>query len=425
MHYFTSTRKMAKRIIINIILLISVSTASYGQDSVAVVPSLVKDYSFIKSDENSIENTAALSVFFEKLYLLKKENASKVNIVQIGDSHIQADFLSHATRQHLQREFGNGGRGLVVPGRIARTNEPSTIYSSTTANWESKRIVYTDKPLPIGIGAISFKTEQPNTKLTIKTLSTTGFNYSFDKVTLFFQKDFNSFNLAVKDSTDQNLAFIGSYTFEAPNTSTIILPYTTRQITFETLQSNQNQKQFVLFGINLEKTQPGLIFHSIGGNGAKFRHYLATEFFFEQTEQLHPDLFIISLGTNEAIEHPYVDPKLFTQITEFVGKLKAANPNALFLLTTPADFYKKRTRRNPGAEIVRNKLIEFATQNNLAYWDLFEIAGGKNSADRWKANSLLQADGIHFTKAGYHLIGSLLYEAIMKGYQEYVQYRYP
>lgn len=401
------------------------SILAFGQDSTAISAPPKKDWTFIKAEENIIENSTYLSPFFEKLYQLQKQKTGHVNIVQIGDSHIQADFLSHAVRQRLQREFGNGGRGLIVPGRIARTNEPSTLYSSSTGQWEHKRIVYTDKPLPIGIGAITFKTEQPNIKLNIKTLPSDNLDYRFNKVTIFYQKDFNSFNLAVKDSTNQDLAFVGPFTFEAPHTSTIFLPYLTQKITLETLQSNAMQKQFVLFGLNLEKTEPGLVYHSVGGNGAKFRHYLATKYFFEQTAHLSPDLFIISLGTNEAIEHPYVDPQLYNQMTEFIKNIRAHNPEALFLMTTPADFYKKKVRRNPGVEIVRNKIIEFAEQNNLAYWDLYSAAGGKHAADDWKVNGLLQSDGIHFTKAGYQLIGSMLFESIMKGYSEYVQYRYP
>ena len=141
--------------------------------------------------------------------------------------------------------------------------------------------------------------------------------------------------------------------------------------------------------------------------------------------ELSPDLIIISLGTNEAIEYPYVDPRLTDQLDEFINQLKNQNPKAQFILTIPMDFYKKKTRRNPGVEVVRKKLIDYADSHDLAYWDLYTSGGGKHAADLWKKSSLLQSDGIHFTKAGYELQGSLLYEALIKGYNEYVLYRYP
>ena len=73
----------------------------------------------------------------------------------------------------------------------------------------------------------------------------------------------------------------------------------------------------------------------------------------------------------------------------------------------------------------RKKIIAYCDQYNHAYWDLYQIGGGTHSADLWKKNGLLRADGVHFTKEGYELQGNLLYEALIKGYNEYVRYRYP
>ena len=394
-----------------------------GQDTIAYA--IAPAYDFIKSEENEIHNSVSIASFFEKLYQLKKTKNSTVNILQIGDSHIQADFLSSATRRLIQLEFGNAGRGLVFPGRVGRTNESPTIYSSSSANWETKRILYTNQPLPIGIGAMTLQTKQAGATLSLRTKSSDGISYAFNKVTFLFQKDFNSYNLVVKDSLGEYLAYVGPYTFETTNTSRILLPFATNQIEFQTLQSTPSQNQFVLFGINLENSKPGVIYHATGGNGAKVKHYLEAVYFAEQSKELSPDLIIISLGTNEAIEYPYVDPKFKDQLNTFVSVLKRENPNAQFLFTTPPDFYKKKTRRNPGVEVIRDKIIEYAIENNLAYWDLYTSGGGKHSADLWKKNGLLQNDGIHFTKAGYELQGSLLYEALVKGFNEYVLYRYP
>jgi len=63
-----------------------------GQDTIAYA--VAPAYDFIKSEENEIHNSVSIAFFFEKLYQLKKTKNSTVNILQIGDSHIQADFLS-------------------------------------------------------------------------------------------------------------------------------------------------------------------------------------------------------------------------------------------------------------------------------------------------------------------------------------------
>jgi len=83
-------------------------------------------YTFIKKGLNKIENDSSLNSFYEKLYLLEKTKMSRVNIAHIGDSHIQADHFSGAMRQKLQVKFGNGGRGLIFPYRVAKSNEPGS-----------------------------------------------------------------------------------------------------------------------------------------------------------------------------------------------------------------------------------------------------------------------------------------------------------
>ncbi len=230
----------------------------------------------------------------------------------------------------------------------------------------------------------------------------------------------------IKDSVNEDVAFIGPYTFEAfANTSTVLLPFRTHQVTFQMLSSTAAQNQGTIFGINLENSRPGLVYHSIGVNGAKFKHYLAAEFFVDQTVALAPDLLILSLGTNEALDYPYFDPQFANQMDSLIERLKAKNPNAKILLTTPPDSYRRKTRRNPGVEIIRNKITHYADLHNLACWDLYQVGGGKYSADLWKKNRLMRHDGIHFNVPGYALQGNLLYGALMKGYDEYVQYRHP
>jgi len=411
-----------KRNLIFLSLLVGYSPLE-AQDTIRYVVSPA--YDFINKEANEIHNSVVLAPFYEKLYQMKEIKNSTINILQIGDSHVQADFFSGTTRSLFQLEFGNAGRGLVFPGRVGRTNESPTLYSSSSGNWEAKRIIYTNQPLPIGIGSMTLQTKEAGISLTLKTKSNDSLSYAFNKITFLYQKDFTSYNLIVKDSVGQPIAYAGSYTHEASNISRIQLPYLTHQLEFQTYQATALQNQFTLYGLNLENGNPGVLFHATGGNGAKAKHYVEAQYFSEQTKELSPDLIIISLGTNEAMDHPYIDPKFSEHLDTFINQLREQNPFTLFLLTTPLDFYKKKTRRNPGVEVIRDKLIEYANQHNLAYWDLYVTGGGKHSADAWKKHNLMQHDGIHYTKAGYALQGSLLFEAFIKGYNEYVLYRYP
>ena len=58
-------------------------------------------------------------------------------------------------------------------------------------------------------------------------------------------------------------------------------------------------------------------------------------------------------------------------------------------------------------------------------WDLYNITGGENSAVHWKNTGLLSSDSVHYSKAGYAAQGKLLYQSIVKGYNEYVLAKQP
>lgn len=388
-----------------------------GQDTLAYRS--FASYPFINHKANTIKRSALLHSFYEKLITLKNDSTREVvNLIHLGDSHIQADYLTKTTRSLLQQEFGNAGAGLIFPGRLARTNEPPMIYSSSAGIWEFNKITLSQDAPPIGIAGISLKTSSAGNTIKIKTLAE---QYSFNRIRLFFNKTFDSYQVLVKDSIGQTLGVVGSFTDENyPNVSKLILPYSINQVQLETAQAIPSQKHFILYGMSLENSNPGILYHAIGVNGAKYRHFIKAQELLNQTAALNPDIIIISLGTNEAVDHPNLDPAFTSHVNTLVAELKKINPNATIVLTTPSDFYKKRTRRNPGIEVVKNKIIEYANEHHLPYWDLHEVAGGNHSADQWKREALLQPDGIHFTKKGYELQGQLLFEAIIKGYHEYV-----
>jgi lysophospholipase L1-like esterase len=382
----------------------------------------IRVHALVPPDRNVIQNEAHLDGFFEKLHKLKLTGSGQINIVHIGDSHIQADFLTDVVRKNFQRDFGNAGRGLIVPGRVAGTNEPLNFRSSSSTQWSSKRIVYTRQPMPIGIGGITINTEEPGARLNIR-MNDPVMDYSFNKLTLFYYKQPGSFAFSIQDSALIPLGVINpSLEDSEPYASTVTLPSLYNSISIQATNSAKDQRFATLFGMNLLNGKSGILYHAIGVNGAKYTHYNAAQYFVAQTKALQPDLFIISLGTNESVEHPYVDKNFYNEVTRLIESLSATNSDAAFILVSPPDAFLKKVRPNPGIEKVRNEIIRYAVENGLAFWDMYKVNGG--AAD-WRLHGLLRPDGIHFSKEGYQYQGNLLFEAIMKRYDQYVAARYP
>lgn len=66
-----------------------------------------RNLNFLEADKAVIQHHEELKSFFRKLSLLKTQNKGTVNIVHLGDSHIQAGYFSGIVRRGLQQYFGN------------------------------------------------------------------------------------------------------------------------------------------------------------------------------------------------------------------------------------------------------------------------------------------------------------------------------
>ena len=379
-----------------------------------------KKYSFIHVERNELIGARHLDSFFEKLYQQKTQKQSRINILQIGDSHIQADFLSAQIRTDIQNDFGNAGRGIVVPLRVAGTNEPFNYKITSNVVCTSKRCVFVNNPMPIGIGGVTILSYSDSIYFRIKAYDSPNNNYTFNKVTLFYQKD-SAFDFTIEDTTGSLLGSINSRsTDEFPYTSTALLTHATNDIILRAHKADSTQNNAMVYALNLEGPNSGVIYHAIGVNGAEAYQYANGKYFAEQTAGIHPDLFIISLGTNEAQHRPFDKELTTSRIDSLIKQLRAANPNTPIILTTPPDSYYHKKYYNLSVGTVHTIMVDYAKQNNLAVWDLYSIAGGLKSCYQWKKYGLMRSDGIHFTRGGYELQGNLLYEAIVKAYNKYV-----
>ena len=75
------------------------------------------------------------------------------------------------------------------------------------------------------------------------------------------------------------------------------------------------------YGFSLSNGKPGILYHSIGVNGAMYVHYTDSNYV-KQLALLHPQLLIISLGTNETFGRRYSNLEFEHQIKHFLSMVK-------------------------------------------------------------------------------------------------------
>lgn len=336
----------------------------------------------------------------------------KIDIFHIGDSHIQADLITSRTRRLLQNRLGSAGRGLITPLKLISTNEPSDYrITSTTRSWHSAKCTDRDPKFDMGIGAMAIKPKSSKGEVDFN-LETFSKDNMFSEVTIFHHHDAPRLIEEALLSTDMKCV-----QDSIKETTHISLAIKSNSISLTTTLPDSLFKTPIYYGFYLENGENGIIYNNVGINGASFINYGKNSEIADQISILNPKLIIISMGTNEAAPTKFYEDQFYQQIDQCISNIRAEMPNCAIVLTTPVGNFKKyrgKTIKNINIAKVRDVIVDYAINNDLAYWDLFTILGGEESADNMLRYNLFSSDMIHFKEEGYRLQGELLYKALMK-----------
>ena len=182
----------------------------------------------------------------------------------------------------------------------------------------------------------------------------------------------------------------------------------------------------------LKDSIAGIDYQIFGINGASY-HSFATKVDLSRIYRYNPDLLIISFGTNESHARNYNSPLFHQQIDRLISQLKLRLPRTAILLTTPPGSFlssqpkgqKKRYAINNNTVKAAQAIKLYADKRQLMVWDLYNIVGGSsNACKNWLNSELIYKDYIHYIARGYELQGQLLYEAIVKTYNNYADEQY-
>lgn len=385
--------------------------------------------SFINQGANHIIYNGADWSRLRKAFI--NSNKEPVSIVHIGDSHVQADIGTGTTRELLQYDFGNAGRGLVAPLKMSGTNEPSDYVFQSKNAWNPVKLMSASWRQTVGFTGTSIHPLRNNSEITIGTSEKDDYN-PFSSVTIF-----HNGKLTVENVTNGEGKNIHFRAIPSRDYTQIVMasPETKVNISFS------STGDLTIFGASLSGGVPGVFYHAIGNNGAAYDTYNRIGTVGYGISALNPNLVIISLGTNEAFGR--LDVAGFARsIDRLVKNIKSYNPDAVILLTTPMECQKsvyttKKTRvkrkarkgRKAGYRTVTKKvksyavnsniaplrqaILDYGKNNSIAVYDWYEVAGGRGASATWISGNLFSGDRVHHSHKGYNLEGRLLYDALM------------
>ncbi|HTD93915.1 MAG TPA: hypothetical protein VK644_08895, partial [Chitinophagaceae bacterium] len=279
--------------------------------------SLAARYPFVSTVFNRIFNNSGLDAFYQKLYDLKKNDTGVISVVHIGDSHIQAGFFSGTMREEFQNSFGNAGRGLVFPYQLAESNAPADIMSSSGVRWDFNRLAHPELPVIPGISGFGMESSAAGAGFHLFLRPDGKGIQEFNRMTFFLDDDSSNTWMVQPDNSDTpySLSKEGIDTMPRP---VISLANSSSGFQLMSLPAD-SRKRF--YGVSLENSRSGILYHSIGVNGARYDQYNIASLFWKQLPALRADLYILSLGTNEAQRAAFAGAAFEEELTEFIGKL--------------------------------------------------------------------------------------------------------
>lgn len=349
-----------------------------------------------------------------------------VSIVHIGDSHIQADISTGTTRELLQYDFGNAGRGLVSPLKMSGTNQPNDYVFQSHNSWNPVKLMSSAWRQTVGFTGTSIRPMTASAEITIGTSDRDDYN-PFRSLTLF-----HNGSLTIRSVTSGSGEKLDCRYVPSRDYTQIMLPSPQTRVTIDFTSAGD----LTIYGAMLSGDRPGVYYHTIGNNGAAYETYNRIGNVGAGIAPLEPNLIIISLGTNEAFGK--LNTSSFkNSIDRLVKNIRTANPDAILLLTTPMECHRsvvstrkvriknkkgrrrtvRRTSRsytvNTNIAPLRNVILEYGRKNGIAVYDWYEVAGGRGASSSWISNKLFAKDRVHHTHKGYNVEGRLLYEALM------------
>lgn len=366
-------------------------------------------------------NFDTLAPYFARLdAAAPRQNVPPVHILQIGDSHTAGDAITGAWRDLLQARWGEGGRGVLAPGRPYDGYLTRGITASMSPGW---RVAATfgkgwgGTPARLGLSSYSVTSTAPGA--TMGLVADPGRSFDRFVVCALAGPDSGTLVVQLGDGTTQQLVLTTPE--PAPHCETIRTLAQQTSVTLTAPDGPVTLSSWAVFN-----DDGGVALSNLGVVGAQLLHFGRTDdaLLAEELRAYSPDLIVLAFGTNEGFGSQIDAVNYETTLRGQIARLQALAPGVPLLLLGPPDSLSRNAalRGNsrdvtrcpgglfapPALEEVRQVQRRIAGELDIAWWDWQAAMGGPCSAARWYAAGLMRADRVHFRTAGGAIVARAL-----------------
>ncbi len=357
-----------------------------------------------------IENPGALSGFADALSALAHDPSRRVRVLHYGDSNVAADIWTNEARVALQRRYGDGGSGFLLPPGHGSWHR-GQVSLETEGTWRSRRRGFGRDFGPNdglwGVAGVGIEAESPGARIRV------------DVPAAPIPRVFELHLLgrprpgAIVLRVDQGEPIRVS-TFEAEP-----------GLILRRLELSPGAHRVVIrhagghprvLGVVVERGS-GVVYDVLGINGHRASAILHWNERLLRSElaQRRPNLVVLSYGGNEALDRSLPMATYETQLRRAVTRMRSLTPDASCLMVGPLATYPVHAARMQQVTDVQRRL---APELGCAFWDGSRLAGGHGNLGSWgRVPGLVSGDRLHLARHGYELVGARFAQALLAAVQ--------
>jgi lysophospholipase L1-like esterase len=368
------------------------------------------------------DSNRGLDHFYQALWRTEKGQPGAVTrIVHYGDSPTTADLVTGDIRKMLQKRFGDAGHGFLLAAKPWAWYQHSDVQLSSSGWQDLPASRFEARDGLFGLGGVTFTgSTGASSQIVLEDRGQSRFEVWYlrqpDGGVLTFSADGRELGTVDTSGSSKEPGFA---------------PFTVAAGASD-LELRVERGPVRVFGITAEKAGPGVVYDSLGLNGASITvlsRMFNQEHWTEELRHRNPDLVVLNYGTNEADFAAFIDnPKLYEpELRKAIARIRQALPDASVLVMSPMD---RGARTGPGdietmATIPRIVAIQrrVARETGCGFFDTFTAMGGEGTMARWYAAQprLVSADLIHPYPAGGKMIAAIFAREIGAGLNRYKQ----
>jgi lysophospholipase L1-like esterase len=367
----------------------------------------------------------ALDAFYMQLARTRaKKPGAVTRVMHYGDSVVTSDYITGTMRRKMQAEFGDAGHGFLLVANPWEWYFHNDVGHGASEGWRSSRIV---GPLTgdgmYGLGGVTF-TGATGASAWFSTSEKTSYGKKVSRFDVYYLETPNGGDVEVK-LAGKTETFSTKGEGKASRVKSFSCDDGEAKLTLRVVSGSPR-----LFGVALERDQPGVVYDALGTNGGRSEHWgpMDAQHWADQMALRKPALVVLQYGTNESETGVISSEQYEKTLRSVIEKVKVAAPGASILVAAPLDRAETKENGAMRTKPIIKKLV--ASQRNaakdtgVAFWNTFEAMGGEGSMATWVKKGLAGGDLTHPSPQGAEVIGDLLFKSLSTGFEAWLS-RHP